>query len=272
MIELPEAIVLADQLKGTLTGKQITCATADSSHHKFTWYNGNPEDYSELLEGRTIEDAVSYGGKVHIKMNGEVGLAFSDGATLSYFEPGAAVPDKHQLLLEFDDGSALVVTVRMYGGIFSYIGEMDNEYDRIAREAPDVFTDSFSFDYFMSLRPEKKKLSVKGFFATEQRIPGLGNGVAQDIMLEAGLHPKRDISTLSEEEFHRLYQVIPDLLWKMTEEGGRDTEKDLFGRNGGYLTQMSKNTYGGPCLNCGTYIQKEAFLGGVIYFCPNCQK
>ena len=57
----------------------------------------------------------------------------------------------------------------------------------------------------------------------------------------------------------------------MTELGGRDTEKDLFGAFGGYKTRMSKNTVGLPCLKCGEAIVKEHYLGGSVYFCPSCQ-
>ncbi|MDF2870055.1 MAG: Formamidopyrimidine-DNA glycolase, binding, partial [Anaerocolumna sp.] len=56
------------------------------------------------------------------------------------------------------------------------------------------------------------------------------------------------------------------------EGGGRDTEKDLYGNPGGYITYMSKNTYGEPCTKCGYQIRKENFLGGTVYYCEHCQK
>ncbi len=58
----------------------------------------------------------------------------------------------------------------------------------------------------------------------------------------------------------------------MARQGGRDTEKDLFGNFGGYITLMSKNTVGKACPVCGGLIQKQAYMGGSIYFCPSCQK
>ena len=57
----------------------------------------------------------------------------------------------------------------------------------------------------------------------------------------------------------------------MTEHGGRDTEKDFFGNSGGYRTKLSKNTLTFPCPHCGGTIYKEAYLGGAVYYCPNCQ-
>jgi formamidopyrimidine-DNA glycosylase len=58
----------------------------------------------------------------------------------------------------------------------------------------------------------------------------------------------------------------------MTDLGGRDTEKDLFGNMGGYKTILSKNTVQNPCPGCGGTIIKEAYMGGAVYFCPVCQK
>jgi endogenous inhibitor of DNA gyrase (YacG/DUF329 family) len=57
----------------------------------------------------------------------------------------------------------------------------------------------------------------------------------------------------------------------MTAQGGRDTEPDLFGQPGGYVSRCSKNTAGQPCGRCGDRIVKESYMGGSIYYCPTCQ-
>jgi len=57
----------------------------------------------------------------------------------------------------------------------------------------------------------------------------------------------------------------------MTSLCGRDTEKDLFGHSGGYKTILSRNTVGKPCSVCGAEIQKAAYMGGAVYWCPGCQ-
>jgi formamidopyrimidine-DNA glycosylase len=57
----------------------------------------------------------------------------------------------------------------------------------------------------------------------------------------------------------------------MTAKGGRDVQLDLYGHPGGYVTKLSKNTVGKPCPACGARIEKAAYLGGSIYFCPRCQ-
>lgn len=58
----------------------------------------------------------------------------------------------------------------------------------------------------------------------------------------------------------------------MAEAGGRDTEKDIFGRSGGYRVMAGKNTAGGACPRCGSgTMHKESYMGGSIYFCDRCQ-
>ena len=57
----------------------------------------------------------------------------------------------------------------------------------------------------------------------------------------------------------------------MIKAGGKDTDKDIFGNCGGYTTKVSSNTLGKPCERCGEPIVKEAYLGGVVYYCPKCQ-
>jgi formamidopyrimidine-DNA glycosylase len=116
------------------------------------------------------------------------------------------------------------------------------------------------------------KLSTKAFLATEQRIPGLGNGVLQDILWTAGIHPKRKLESLSDDEVGQLYNAVKTVLEAMVDGGGRDTERDLYGCNGGYRTILSRHTVDMPCPACGTPIRKAAYLGGSIYFCEGCQK
>jgi len=133
-------------------------------------------------------------------------------------------------------------------------------------------TDAFDRAYFDTLfDDETPKLSAKAFLATEQRIPGLGNGVLQDILWTARVHPKRKMSDLSAAEVDGVFAAVKGVLASMTAEGGRNTERDLFGRPGGYRTILCKDTLGASCPACGAAIAKEAYLGGAIYYCAGCQ-
>ena len=273
MLELPEAMVIARQINESLYGKRIIKVIAANHPHKFAWYFGDPNKYPDLLLNKTIGNAVNYGGLVEIKV-GQVRMLFGDGVNLRYYEKDKVLPKKHQLLIEFDDHSHLVATVQMYGGIWIFVdGQNDNPYYLVAKEKPSPLSDDFTEEYFTELiNLCKDSLSLKAFLATEQRIPGLGNGVVQDILFNAQLHPKKKLKTLTLANKKALYMSIKSTLNKMQLEGGRDTEHDLYGSLCSYRTILSKNTLGRPCLICKTIIKKETYLGGSIYFCAGCQK
>ncbi len=273
MLEIPESNVMARQINEIIKGKCISYVEANHSPHKFAWYEGDPNTYDDLLSGKNITGAVARGGILEIEIEDCV-LTLSDGANLRYLTDLKEVPKKHQLYIEFDDETALVTTIAMYGGMFAFPkGQTENEYYLGAVAKPSPLSDKFDEQYFMSLRDSKSgNLSVKAFLATNQRIPGLGNGVLQDILYQAKLFPKRKMETISEDEYMELFHVIKDVLKEMTDGGGRDTEKDLFGNQGGYISYLSKNTLHTPCPKCGYEIHKEAYMGGTIYYCEHCQK
>lgn len=272
MIEIPEAVVLARQLTAALVSKTIRRAAAAQTPHGFAWYAGDPAAYAAHLTGKTVGNSVNIGGMVEIDVE-DRRLVFTDGINLRFHATLAQVPAKHQLLLEFADETALSATVAMYGGLFCIPqGPFENPYYNVAREKPSPLTAEFSGTYFDGLfTAETDRMPLKAFLATQQRIPGLGNGVLQDILFAARLHPRRKTASLGADEKERLYRALVDTLQAMTDAGGRDTERDLFGNPGGYRTRMSKNTVGQACWECGRPIQKQSFLGGSIYFCPGCQ-
>lgn len=273
MLEIPESTVLAKQVTDTLKGKCISYVEANHSPHKFAWYEGDPSGYDDLLSGKRITGAVARGGMLEIEAEDCV-LVLQDGANPRYYENLQDAPKKHQLYIEFDDETALVVTIAMYGGMLAFPkGKTENEYYIGAVEKISPLSDAFDYSYFLSLRDEKSgNLSAKAFLATKQRIPGLGNGVLQDILYKAKIFPKRKMNTIDEEEYQQMFDAVKNVLKEMADGGGRDTEKDLFGNRGGYISYLSKYTLHTPCPRCGYEIHKEAYLGGAIYYCDHCQK
>ena len=272
MLELPESFALAQQVRERLIGKGILSVAANRSPHKFAWFFGEAQDYPRLLQGRAVDGAAAWGGFIEIRL-GDMRLVFGDGVRLRLYPAGEPLPEKHQLCLGLDDGSSLLATVQMYGGIWAFQeGENDNPYYLVAREKPSPLTDAFDEAYFASLlEAGSPKLSAKAFLATEQRIPGLGNGCLQDILFAARVHPKKKIGALSDGQLDGVYHSVKQVLAAMAQKGGRDTETGLGGQPGGYTTILSKNTWRSPCPVCGGEILRQAYLGGNVYICPACQ-
>ena len=271
MIELPEIHVLAEQINQTLVGKKIKTATANAHPHSFAFYSGDPTTYGVLLRGKEIVSAnpgrCSEAGYTEI-VCGEMCLKIS--TPIRYHALGEKLPKSHQLLLTFDDDTYLSCTVQMWGSLLCSLAV--NPSDDI--EKPSPLEDAFNEVYWdRLLQSAKSNLSMKALLATEQRIPGLGNGVLHDILFNARLHPKRKLETLTDDDKGKLYNSIKTTLKAMRDGGGRDTERDLFNQWGGYQTILSANSwkYSGHCSVCTGDLVKTAYLGGAIYFCPTCQ-
>lgn len=272
MLEIPESNTIADQLTKTVKGKIVKTVYPPLSPHGFAWYFGDPAEYHDMLAGKMVGSAVAHAGQVEIGIE-DARLLFADGVNIRYLEAGKKRPEKYQLCVEFADGSALVCTVQMYGGLWAFFeGENDNPYYLVAKEKPSPLSADFDERYFDELISAcKPSLSVKALLATEQRIPGLGNGVLQDILFRAGLHPKKKTASLTDGQKPLLFESVKHTLADMAEQGGRDTEKDLFGESGGYHTILSSKTLAYPCPVCGGPLTRQAYMGGNVYFCSTCQ-
>ncbi|MCL2776029.1 MAG: endonuclease VIII, partial [Oscillospiraceae bacterium] len=142
-----------------------------------------------------------------------------------------------------------------------------------ASNFPSILSDEFSLDFFMNLIRSTpfRSMSAKEFLATKNRISGLDNSILHEILWEAEVNPKTKMTSLKETDFVRIYSAIKKVFPAVIAGGGKDTDKDLYGKFGGYKTHVSKNTLGAPCTRCGGIVVKEAFLGGAVYYCPQCQ-
>ncbi len=274
MIELPEAYNHARELTKALRGRTVTDVEAAKSKHGFAFYHGDPAGCAALLTGKKVGATAAWAGMVETDI-GDARLLFHDGAVPRLYRSGEKRPDKHQLRLAFENGDELIFTVQMYGALFAYPAKtkLDNFYYQVAKESPSPLTGAFDRAHFDAIvAAAKPALSAKGLLATEQRIPGLGNGCAQDILFVSGIRPMRKVKDLAAAELDKLFENTKAILKAMAEQGGRDTERDIFGGHGGYHCLLSAKTYAYPCPRCGGPITRKAYLGGNVYYCEACQK
>lgn len=272
MMELPEILTVTEQANNTLSGKTITEVFTPTNPSKFTFFHGDVNDYVPLLKGKKILSAKGAGMFMDLLLEDNTFLSIGDGVILKYGDAGSKIPAKYQLLLIFDDETFLAFSIAMYGMIYANKGELDNKYHQMSFEKISPLSDEFDRAFFEKrFENEEKNISVKAFLATEQRIPGLGNGVLQDILFNARINPRQKIRSLTTDDRDRLFRSIKETLSSMKEGGGRDVETDLFNNKGNYKTILSAKTYKQPCPVCGGTIIKEAYMGGSVYYCPVCQ-
>jgi len=184
------------------------------------------------------------------------------------------LPKKYQLYLHFTDNTYLTVTVQGWGSVFLVRQAEVPGHPFINLRSPSPLSDAFTPDYFhelfTGLEPDDSR-SVKFFMISKPGVLGVGNGCLQDILWHARIHPRRRAAALNEAEQQRLYGAIRTTLQAMVDGGGRDGDYDLHDCPGGYRRVLHSKVVGQPCPACGAPLEKAAYLGGAIYFCPECQ-
>ena len=110
MIEIPESATIGKQASETLKGKRIAHVIESNSPHRFTFYNGDPAEYSNRLVGRTVLGAQGYGAFVDILMDADTHLLIGDGTNMRYYTSAEKAPKKYQLMIVFEDDSTIPIT------------------------------------------------------------------------------------------------------------------------------------------------------------------
>jgi formamidopyrimidine-DNA glycosylase len=275
MIELPEALTIARQMNQELRGKRIESGLRGNAPHKFAFYKRPPEEYEAILKGKTMGEATDHGSCILAEVEpGYMLVLGGGGERILFHSDEKTLPKKHQLWLHFEDGTYLTVTVQGWG----YVQLLDQS--EVANLAPpsekrvSPLGEAFTFEYFQGLFEElatKDARSIKFFAISKPGVWGVGNGYLQDILFRARLHPRRRAVDLVEGERRRLHRAIQETLKQAAALGGRDSERDLYNRPGGYKRILDSKRVGQPCPECGAPIEKIQYLGGTSYFCPICQ-
>jgi formamidopyrimidine-DNA glycosylase len=275
MFELPEYIILANQINETLKGKTIKKGSLGNSPHKFVWYNRSHDEFESLTQRKTVGEAWAKSRWLFIPLEPGYTLLLGEcGGKVLYHSPGSKAPSKYHLFLTFEDGSFFTATTQMWGAMELYEKgkELERQYVKGMKTTPiePEFTEGYFSALIDTLIPQAKR-SVKSLLTQDQLIPGLGNAIAQDILFRARLHPKHPIDQLDQGQRQLLYQAILDTVHEVIAQGGRYDEVDLYGHPGKYIRLMDSKALDRPCPGCGGKIGKMAYLGGSCYFCPQCQ-
>src|SRR5512140_3491061 len=149
MLELPEITTLCRQLTSSVAGRTIKQVTVLSSPHKFAFLNRSAEDYPRLLVGRTLNEFHACGNYAIMNLDNDLSLVLGDmGGRLLYHPAGEDLPQKHQLLLQFEDQTSLTLTLQMWGAILLLEPAQLASHSRLSHLSPAPLDDAFTLEHF----------------------------------------------------------------------------------------------------------------------------
>lgn len=268
MAELPEIIILSNQMQERIAGKTIE--EAEVLQKKCL--NCSLEKFLSSIKGKIIQ-RVSYSGKWFvIQLNeGYLLINLGMGGDMVYFNSEKLTSSKYQFKFLFDDKTGF--TIRFWW--FGYVHFVNSLYEhKMTRNlGPSPLHPSFNFEKFKNLL-EKKRGNIKSFLLNQKNISGIGNFYIHDILFEAKIHPLRKIESLSEEEINSLYKAIIDRLSLSLKLGGADYELNFLGERGrfGFQHYLIGYKEGEKCPECRSVIKKIRTGGNSSFICPKCQK
>lgn len=115
---------------------------------------------------------------------------------------------------------------------------------------------------------------IKPWLLRQDRITGLGNIYASEILARARLHPARTAGWLGVDEIRRLHGATVTILRRAIRHCGTTISdfQDSAGESGDFQRFLA--VYGhadDPCRRCRTKVKRMVQQGRSTFFCPVCQ-
>jgi len=133
---------------------------------------------------------------------------------------------------------------------------------------------SVSWEQFQQL-VKGRRGRLKALLMQQQKIAGIGNIYANEILYRARLHPYRTASRLKTQTIKRLYDVMREVLLDAIRGGGSSVQDFLApdGTEGRYQERhLVYDKAGKPCpAKCGKTIRRIVGERSSFY-CPTCQR
>lgn len=222
-----------------------------------------PKVLKNILKGEKFLSSLRHGKYLFIQVGDATWLAVHFGMTgfFDYYE-SELEPDGHpRVIFHFKDGSQLIYDCQRKLGeldLLSEPGELIKEKNLGPDALKDVGKDDFE-DIITSSRA-----MAKSTLMNQETIAGIGNIYSDEILFQAGIHPRIKASSLTPAEITILYEKMNQVL-KTAIDRKVDPEK----LPEGYL--LPHRTPGTPCPRCGSEIERVKVSSRSAYFCPECQ-
>jgi len=289
MPELPEVETIRRDLSEKIVGVPIV--SVELKDKKL----GEAKNFAKFLVGKKIS-AVERIGKllilkisaaqyllIHLKMTGQLvfedreeliagGHEFAKGSVLE--EIGGKLPNKYtRFILNFSGDKKLFFNdTRRFG----YVKLVDNtELAAIkTRFGIEPLQNNFTLSNLKKVFAGHR-VPVKSILMDQQKISGIGNIYASEILFAARVKPTRLANSLTAQEITKIFQASKTVLKNAIKHRGTTFSDyvDASGKKGGFSKLLKVyEREGDKCSGCSGKIKNIKIAGRSTYFCEKCQK
>lgn len=250
--------------------------TAVLLHERARVFRGtDPRALARALTGSTLRDSAAAAKQmlfrfdagqwlgVHLGMSGELRV-----------EPADYAPAKHDHLVLRQAQRSLVYTdPRMFGAVLFHRGPQPPVW--WTDLAPAVLSHAFTPAAVAEFLQRRRRAPIKAVLLMQERFPGIGNWMADEILWRARLAPQRAAGSLGAAEQRTLHRecrrVARQALRAIAGVGGR-LPPDLNVNIPDSWLFHHRWEKGGLCPRCATPLRHATVGGRTSCWCPKCQR
>jgi formamidopyrimidine-DNA glycosylase len=162
--------------------------------------------FRRALTGAKLESSAAAAKQMLFRFTGNAWLGIHLGMSgeLTVATPNHA-PGKHDHLVLVTGNHALVFNdPRMFGSVDFHVGKEPPAW--WSRIAPAILSKEFTVEGVAAFLKRRRRAPIKAVLLMQERFPGIGNWMADEILWRAAIHPARLAGSLSAHEVRTLWR------------------------------------------------------------------
>jgi len=262
MPELPDLLYVVNKLRERLLGRSVSAERVRAPVVMRFTVRGN----LSLLLGRRLDDVFRKSHLVVLRFEG-LDLAVNPmlAGRFRLATPGEMDEAALAFALELGDVELRYVDDKKMGKAYLIAGDDWQAIPGLQTGGVDILSPEFSRERFFSLLKHRRD-QVRVFLMDKRALDSLGNAYADEVLFEAGIHPKTWCRSLGHDQAVRLHGAIVKVVREAADEVAR-REGPTEVKQRDFLKVRLRDT----CPRCGTKIRTAGVNGADAYFCPRCQ-
>lgn len=214
------------------------------------------------MTGRKILSSERYGKYLFIKLDPLVYLILHFGLTgRLVFERDKDKRPGHEAMLIISTESFQLIYEA--GKIFGMAGWCDDPRDFIAAKKLGPDAGEVSEDVFVDI-VRSSRGAIKPVLLDQQKLAGVGNVYADEILLQAGIHPQVPVKSLTVERIKKVFSEIHRIHESSVKVNAVRTEMPSWA-----LMKTRKTST--QCPKCAGELRNTLVNSRETIFCPRCQ-
>lgn len=267
MPELPDLVYIEERLNHLLPGKTIVQVDIREPIVLRVLTTGG---FEASLLGVQFDQVCRHGPFLRFQLDAGLELVLHPmlAGRLKHATPEEKTGRGLCVTFVLQDGSCLhYLDDKKMGKVYLIPAGQYGKIPRYLEQGVNILSPDFTLERLQKLIKGQRK-QVRVFLMDQTLLSAIGNAYADEILFDAGVHPKTFCHQLDAGEVERLYSSIATVMqWGIAEvkKAGQPIEVKVRDH------VKVRNRKGQPCPRCTTTIRREGVLGVDTFFCPTCQ-